>query len=237
MQIWEYYVSIVIMVTMSTYSPVLVPYCPDITLGSPQWHMMLSRALLMHTFWYLLSLDHITVDTGLRGLTAIFSPLNSELHTIWQRLPKPSKYIGLIGFLATRWRHQEETLPRYWPFVRGIHRPPVNSSHKAQRRGDLMFSLICAWISGWVNNREAGDLRRHRAHYDVIVINFGYFDDFNKLWCSIFDAQYIPGILHTVCALLYLVLALQWRHNKCDDVLNPGVSIVFSTVCSGVYQR
>ena len=33
-----------------------------------------------------------------------------------------------------------------------------------------MFSLICAWINNWVNNREAGDLRRHRAHYDVIVM-------------------------------------------------------------------
>ena len=33
-----------------------------------------------------------------------------------------------------------------------------------------MFSLICAWISGWVNNREAGDLKRYRAHYDVIVM-------------------------------------------------------------------
>ena len=33
-----------------------------------------------------------------------------------------------------------------------------------------MFSLICAWINGWVNNRKAGDLRRHRAHYDVIVM-------------------------------------------------------------------
>ena len=33
-----------------------------------------------------------------------------------------------------------------------------------------MFSLICVWINGWVNNREAGDLRRHRAHYDVIVM-------------------------------------------------------------------
>ena len=29
-----------------------------------------------------------------------------------------------------------------------------------------MFSLICAWINGWVNNDEAGDLRR-RADYDV----------------------------------------------------------------------
>ena len=35
--------------------------------------------------------------------------------------------------------------------------------------GALMFSLICVWINDWVNNREAGDLRRHRAHYDVIV--------------------------------------------------------------------
>ena len=40
-----------------------------------------------------------------------------------------------------KWKH----FPRYWPFVRGIHRPPVNSPHKGQWRGALMFSLICAW--------------------------------------------------------------------------------------------
>ena len=57
--------------------------------------------------------------------------------------------------------------PRYWPFVRGIHRSPVNSPHKGQWRGALMFSLICAWINDWVNNGEAGDLRCHRAHYVV----------------------------------------------------------------------
>ena len=45
-----------------------------------------------------------------------------------------------------------------------------NSPHKGQWRGVLMFSLICAWTNGWVNNRNAGDLRRHRAHYDVIVM-------------------------------------------------------------------
>ena len=47
---------------------------------------------------------------------------------------------------------------------------PVNSPHKGQWRGALMFSFICVWIDGWVNNREAGDLRRYRAHYDVIVM-------------------------------------------------------------------
>ena len=46
----------------------------------------------------------------------------------------------------------------------GIHR----WQHKGQWRGTLMFSLFCAWRNGWVNNREGGDLRRHRAHYDVI---------------------------------------------------------------------
>ena len=56
--------------------------------------------------------------------------------------------------------------PRYWPFVRGIHRSPMNSLHKGQWRGVLMFSLICVCI----NNHEAGDLRRYRTHYDVTVM-------------------------------------------------------------------
>ena len=64
------------------------------------------------------------------------------------------------------WKH----FPRYWPFVRGIHRSPVNSPHKGQWRGALMFSLIYARI----NNRDAGDLRRHRTHYDVIIMNIHY---------------------------------------------------------------
>ena len=65
-----------------------------------------------------------------------------------------------------KWKH----FPRYWPFVRGIHRSPVNFPHKGQWHTALMFSLICAWINDWVNKGEAGYLRRHRAHYDVTVI-------------------------------------------------------------------
>ena len=63
-----------------------------------------------------------------------------------------------------------ETFSRNWPFVRGIHRSPVNSPHKSQWRGALIFSLICVWINVWANNLDAGVLRRHRAHYDVIVM-------------------------------------------------------------------
>ena len=59
---------------------------------------------------------------------------------------------------------------RHWPFVMGIHRSPVNSLHKGQWRRVLMFSLICAWVNGLLNNHEAGDLRRHRADCDVTVM-------------------------------------------------------------------
>ena len=41
---------------------------------------------------------------------------------------------------------------QYWPFVRGIHRLPVDSPYKGQWREALMFSLICAWTYGWTNN-------------------------------------------------------------------------------------
>ena len=67
-----------------------------------------------------------------------------------------------------KWKH----FPCCWPIVRGIHRSPVNSPHKGQWREPVMFSMIFAWINGWVNNREAGDLRSHCAHYDVIAMIF-----------------------------------------------------------------
>ena len=42
-----------------------------------------------------------------------------------------------------KWKH----CPRYWPFVRGVHRSPVNSPHKGRWRGALMFSLIYAGLN------------------------------------------------------------------------------------------
>ena len=74
-------------------------------------------------------------------------------------------YLQFIHDDIIKWKY----FPRYWPFVWGIHRSPVNSPHKGQRCRVLMFSLIYAWINGWVKNREAGDLRRHHVHYDVTV--------------------------------------------------------------------
>ena len=84
--------------------------------------------------------------------------------------PPPSSMFCHMCFIThddvIKWKH----FPRNWPFVRGIHRSPMNSPHKGQWRRALMFSLICVWINGWVNYREAGDLRRYLAHYVVTVM-------------------------------------------------------------------
>ena len=73
--------------------------------------------------------------------------------------------------------------PRYWPFVRGIHRLPVTSPHRGQWRGALMFSFIFAWTNGWVNNREAGDLGHHRAYHDLIVMQLASSPNASSWYC------------------------------------------------------
>ena len=67
-----------------------------------------------------------------------------------------------------KWKH----FPRCWPFVREFtgHRwIPLTKASDAELW--CFHSLICVWMNNRVNNREAGDLRRHRAHYDVTVMD------------------------------------------------------------------
>ena len=78
--------------------------------------------------------------------------------------------VSMMGAVSW-WRHQMETFSALLALCAGNSPVPVNSPHKGQWRGTLMFSLICARINDWVNNREAGDLRRHRT-YDVTVMHF-----------------------------------------------------------------
>ena len=75
--------------------------------------------------------------------------------------------------LITWWRHQMETFSALLAICAGNSPVTVNSLHKGQWRGALMFSLICAWMNGSVNSREADDLRRPRPHCDVTVMSCG----------------------------------------------------------------
>ena len=56
----------------------------------------------------------------------------------------PRNYVNIHDDVI-KWK----LFPRYWPFVRRVHRSPVNFPHKGQWRGALMFSLICVLINGW----------------------------------------------------------------------------------------
>ena len=76
----------------------------------------------------------------------------------------------LSGMEVAWWRHQMETFSALLAICAGNSPIPVNSPHKGQWCGTLIFSLICGWINGWVNNREADNLRRNRAHCDVNVM-------------------------------------------------------------------
>ena len=68
------------------------------------------------------------------------------------------------------WRHQMEAFSALLALCAG--NSPVTGEFPSQRPVTRSFdvSLMLPWINGWVNNREAGDLRRNRAHYDVRVI-------------------------------------------------------------------
>ena len=114
-----------------------------------------------------------------------------------------------------KWKH----FPRYWPFVRGIHRSPVNSPHKGQRRGALMFSLISAQINGWADNREAGDLRRIRLHYDDTVMRNAIIVSIAIMTTSASPLLYMSWNSQRICGCNVrttnsITTALQWRHNS-----------------------
>ena len=73
------------------------------------------------------------------------SPLFNKNESVWIALESPIITRFFIHDDVIKWEH----FPHYWPFVWGIHRSLVNSPHKGQLRGALMFSLICAWINGY----------------------------------------------------------------------------------------
>ena len=129
-----------------------------------------------------------------------------------------------------KWKH----FPRYWPFARGIPRSTVNSPHEGHWRGALMFSLICAWINGWVNNRKAGDCPACRTsliatRFWVVVIcpiikcltvlefSFILFD--LCLFITIFNfiLNYVPIVTfwiftcHKICILL-IIFCFIWNY-------------------------
>ena len=74
-------------------------------------------------------------------------------------------------YIAVWWRHQMETFSALLALCEG--NPAVTGGFPSQRsvtRSFDVFFLICTWTTGWANNRDTGDLRRHCAHYHVTAM-------------------------------------------------------------------
>ena len=121
-----------------------------------------------------------------------------------------------------KWKH----FPRYWPFVRGIHRSPVNSPRKEQWGRALMFSLICSLMKGLVNNREGGDLRRHRAHCDVTVMNYRSSPTFHMCHCN---TRFVTS---DGKASNRLVIKMQGFKNDIINQWSAKLSMKFNIICA-----
>ena len=97
-----------------------------------------------------------------------------------------------------KWKH----FPRYWTFVRGIHRSPVNSPHKGQWCGALMFSYICAW---WLSKQSWGWRFEKPSH---------------PLWCHCNDYFKDAHCFYSLWKLFLQCMPLA-THADYDDMLKP----------------
>ena len=121
--------------------------------------------------------------------------------------------------MKTWWRHQMETFSALLVICAG--NSPITGEFPAQSRwrGALGFSSICAWRNVWVNNREAGDLRPHRTHYDVIAVK-----------------KYATGCHNGMCLIAWRYLSLTLINVAVDNgrlgiiIWDARTQIIFATL-------
>ena len=120
------------------------------------------------------------------------------------------------------WCHQMETFSASLALCAGIHRSPGNSLHKGQWRGVLIFT----WTNGRLNNRDVGDLRCHRAHYDVTVMTTSLLKMFTVL--GLWKIQTTNR-----CSTIF-IKCLAYHFINPSVANEPSILGVIWTSCSGV---
>ena len=94
----------------------------------------------------------------------------------------------------------------FWPFVRWI---PLTKASDAEL---WRFLWSVPWINGWVNNRDTGNLRRHRGHYGVAVMQ----------WLGVVMAQIFHDIMAKSVVMSQLIfLWTHWGSVMHDYVVEP----------------
>ena len=156
-------------------SPVMIyVFCRSILSKNPEMGMVRSMLIILHLptlMWQEMSLSAWGIKQyGFMSQSRRKTYVAASIcrYYIYNLKSNPCNlYLGDANMAINTWlRHQMRHFPRYWPFVRGIHRSPL----KSQWHGALMFSLIYAWMNVWVNNGGLGDLRHRRTHYGVTVM-------------------------------------------------------------------
>ena len=97
-------------------------------------------------------------------------------------------------------RHQMETFSALRALC--ARNSPVPGLFPAPRPVTRSFDVffICAWMNGWVNNRDAGDLRRHRTHYDVTLIWKCLLSDVSDIQNEIIFTQ-AKALINVLCQM------------------------------------
>ena len=133
------------------------------------------KFILMHKWWYMLLFLTHKIQTCFTILHWYGRKCRINMYTS-NRKWSPN-HDDLI-----KWKH----FPHCWPFVWEIHQSAVNSPHNKVSNAELWsFFLNSAWTNGWVNNRDTGNLRRHRGYYDVTVMIVVVKE--TKAWLPFFD--------------------------------------------------
>ena len=147
------------------------------------------------------------------------------------------------AFRIASWRHQMEAFPRYWPFVLGIHRSPMNSPHKRPVTLTLM-SLWCVCLHKLLN-KQSNDRwfettwRRNTCDVTVICV-------MGIHWSPVNSPCTGPVILSFMTALkLAWIMCRTYMYSRHYGGVLMGaiasqitsLTIVYSTVYSDADQR
>ena len=158
------------------------------------WNFIQHIDALHRKIWILREVKSLT-NYDILELCHLNSLWDGSLFLLCSDVCRPKNWSDWV-FLRSWWRHQVETFSALLDLCEGNPSVTGGFPSQSQWRGALMFSLICVWTNGWTNNRDTGDLRRHRANYDVIVVMF-------DTRCVIDKLTHVYGSVYTLkCCLI-----------------------------------
>ena len=182
------------------------------------WVRLQSKFVILTKFSSLAVLKVVNITTFGAASDENFVKLTAfpGVHELYCRAAKQN-----TPHLITWWRHQMETFSALLALCAGKSPVPVNFPHKGQWRRVLMFSLIYAWIHDWINNSEAGDLRRQRGHYDVIVMHrpCAYILEQHTLTLAVFESVHNISLSDIWYESEYIPSGMLYSAESCNTTM------------------